>query len=120
MVLLVKRWIMYRTEYYDKILAIDPHNVNALGKLGKSLESIQLYQRAIKLLQSNQTSTTCKITLRIYIRKLRFKHSKRRFSRQWTKSKNRHNANESCRGICRCKTSTIRPSNCYLHSNPTR
>lgn len=28
----------------------------ALGKLGKSLKAIQLYQRAIKLIQLNQTS----------------------------------------------------------------
>jgi tetratricopeptide (TPR) repeat protein len=32
------------------------NKANALGKLGKSLEAIQLYKRAIKLLQSNQTS----------------------------------------------------------------
>ena len=44
-------------------MALKPNDVdtinnkaNALGKLGKSLEAIQLFQRAIKLLQSNQPS----------------------------------------------------------------
>lgn len=63
---------------YDKALALNPNDVdtinnkaNALGKLGKSFEAIQLYQRAIKLIQSNQTSRlyTFKITLHIYLRK---------------------------------------------------
>jgi tetratricopeptide (TPR) repeat protein len=48
---------------YDKVLSLNPNDAytinnkaNALGKLGKSLEAIGLYQRAIKLIQSNQTS----------------------------------------------------------------
>ena len=48
---------------YDKVLTINPNDVdatnnkaNALGKLGKNLEAIQYYQRAIKLIQSNQTA----------------------------------------------------------------
>src|SRR5215469_16700062 len=47
MVLLVKRWIMYRTEYYDKILAIDPHNVNALTNKGATLYDLGKYHDAI-------------------------------------------------------------------------
>jgi tetratricopeptide (TPR) repeat protein len=45
------------------VLAINPNDVdainnkaNALGKLWRNLEAIQYYQRAIKLIKSNQTS----------------------------------------------------------------
>ena len=48
---------------YDKVLAIDPNDTdtlnnkgNALGKLGKFVEATKYYQKAIKILQSNQSN----------------------------------------------------------------